>query len=67
MVPVKENMITGLHRFIKQDLCYLKHLITIESKGVRYGYFALLYMRVMQCMHIHHADMVGSVTNSMSI
>lgn len=44
MVPVKENMITSLHRLIKHDSWYLKHLITIESEGVRYGYLALLYM-----------------------
>lgn len=38
-LPVKQ------HGYIKQDSkCYLKHLITIESEGVGYGYFVLLYM-----------------------
>lgn len=37
-LPFKQN---GL---IKHDSCYLKHLITIESEGVRYGYLVLLYV-----------------------
>lgn len=46
---------------------YLKHLITIESESVRYGYLATLRMWLMYCMHINHADTGGSVTYSMSL
>lgn len=49
----------NLHGLIKQDSCYLKHLITIESECVRFGYRALLYMWLMQCMS--HANTVGSI------
>lgn len=47
------------HGLIKQDSCYLKHLITIESERVRFGYRALLCIWLKQC--ISHADTVGSI------